>query len=64
MTPAEDFARTEFYIRLKAVHPVAACILIELDREIEVIKERMGPEAFAALQKENHRIVARRVKRR
>jgi len=60
MTPAEDFARTEFYIRLKAIHPIAACILIELDNEIEAIQARMSPEQFTALQAESRRAVARR----
>lgn len=56
-TPAEDFARTEFYIRLRAVSPIAAYVLIELDREIETIRARMSPEQFAALQAESKRVV-------
>ena len=64
MTPAEDFARTEFYIRLKAIHPVAACVLIELDQEIRAMQARMSPEQFAALQSESHRFATKQAKRK
>jgi hypothetical protein len=63
MTPAEQFARTEFYIRLKAVNPIVACVLIELDQEIDAIRARMSPEAFAALHADSKRITAKQEKR-
>lgn len=59
-TFAEDMARTEFYIRLKAVHPIAACVLIELDQDERVLEERIGSKAMAALRAESKQSVIRK----
>lgn len=51
-----DFERTERYIRLKAIRPVAACILIELDQEADALRIRVGEATFNGMLTEARRI--------
>lgn len=59
-TPAEEWAHLEFLVRLRARNPVAAHALMELDQQIEEIRERVGPVVFAQLQAEARQMIARR----
>lgn len=56
----EDMARTEFYIRLKAIHPIAACVLIEMEQDERVLEARIGSKAMAALRAESKAAVKRK----
>ena len=51
-----DFERTENYIRLKAVHPLAACVLIELTQEADALRARVGDATYAGMLAEARRI--------
>jgi hypothetical protein len=62
MTLQEEIAEVEYHIWLRHNHPLAFAALMHLNEEIDRIRARLSPEAFASLQAESRRAVARRTK--
>lgn len=64
MTLQEEMAEVEYHIWLRHNHPLAFAALMHLNNEIDQIRARLSPEAFAALQAESRCAVERRTKRK
>lgn len=53
LTFAEEIARVEFHIRLRAAHPVAFFALMKLNTDIDALRNRLGSDQFEALRAED-----------
>ena len=62
MSLQEAIAEVEYHIWLRHNYPLAFVALMRLNEEIDQIRTRLSPEAFAALQTESRRAAKRKEK--